>query len=344
MGAPLKVLFVGMRWDYGIKDRGPSFEHQNFYDVLRHMDGLDVRAFDFKSIHQEGGADRVAVELRRTVDEYRPDLVFTFLFEEELLPEVLAELRDRPDLLTFNWFADDHWRFDGFTSRYAPLFDAVSTTDRSSVPKYRAIGIEPIKTQWAANTRLYSPSGGPTRHDVTFVGQSYGERPYFVRHLQKAGVPVEAWGPGWPNGRLAFDDMVATFSDSRVNLNLTAASNDPSVPRVVRGVINRTYPPALRWVSKGLDQIKGRTFEIPACGGFQLTSAVDDLESYFAPGEEVAVFRSKPELVEQAQRYLADEHARAAIAAAGHRRLLAEHTYEHRFRAILDHLGLGPRP
>lgn len=341
MGASVKVLFVAMHYDYGDRSRGPSFEHQNFYDVLAQMDGVEVREFDFLSVFQEGGADRVAVELRAAVDDYRPDLAFFFLFEEELLPEVLAELRDRPDLVTYNWFADDHWRFDGFTSRYAPLFNAVSTTDRGSLAKYRALGIEPIKTQWAANPHLYAPSGGPLRHEVTFVGQSYGERPYYVRRLQKDGVPVEAWGPGWPNGRLEFEDMVATFSDSRINLNLTASSNDPSVPRVVRGVLNRTYPPALRWVGRGSDQIKGRTFEIPACGGFQLTSAVDDLESYFVEGEEVVVFRSKPELVELARRYLADEPARAAIAEAGHRRVLAEHTYEHRFRAILDALGFG---
>ena len=330
-----------MHWDYGIESRGPSFEHQNFYDVLSRMEGVEAREFDFMTAFQHGGTDQVARDLRAAVEDFTPDLAFFFLFEEELPAEVLAELRDRSDVITYNWFADDHWRFDRFTTRYAPLFNAVSTTDRGSVEKYRAIGIEPIKTQWAANPRLYPPNGGALRHEVTFVGQAYGERPSFVRHLEKAGVPVEAWGPGWPNGRLEFEDMVATFSGSRINLNLTASSNDPSVPRLVRGVLNRTYPPALRWVGRGSDQIKGRTFEIPACGGFQLTSAVDDLESYFVPGEEVVVFSSKAEMVDQARRYLADEPARAAIAEAGHRRVLAEHTYEHRFRAILDALGFG---
>lgn len=340
MGAPIRVLFAAMRWDYGHQSRGLSFEHQNFYDVLEHMEGVETAAFDFMTPYQTHGADRVAVELRRAVDEFKPNLVFFVLFEEEVLPEVLAELRDRPDLLTYNWFCDDHWRFDGFTRRYAPLFDAVSTTDRASLAKYAQIGITPIKTQWASNPRLYRPTGRPIRHEVTFVGQSYGDRPWLIRRLEKAGLPVETWGPGWPAGRLDFDDMVATFAESRISLNLTAASNDPSVPRLVRGVLNRTYPPALRWVGKGLDQIKGRTFEIPACGGFQLSSRVEDIESYFEVGREIALFSNGPELVEQVGRYLADEPARRAIAEAGHRRTVAEHTYEHRFRAIFAELGL----
>lgn len=342
MGAPIRVLFVAMHFDYGDRSRGPSFEHQNFFDVLDHMDGIEAREFDFMSVHQRAGADAVATELVAAVDEFDPQLAFFVLFEDEILPDVLVQLRDRPGLTTFNWFCDDHWRFDGFTSRYAPLFNGVSTTDRKAIAKYEALGITPIKTQWAANPRLYAPNGGDVRLGVTFVGQSYGDRPWLVRRLQRSGVDVETWGPRWPAGRLDFEDMVATFADSRINLNLTAASNDPSIPRVVRGVLNRTYPPALRWVGRNLDQIKGRTFEIPACGGFQLSSQVDDIESYFDVGSEIAIFTSPGELVEQAKRYLADDAARVAIASAGLQRVLAEHTYEHRFRAILAELELSP--
>ncbi len=342
MTTPLRVLFVGMEWDYGDRSRGHSHEWNNLYDALRGMDGIDASSFDFLSAHQQGGTEAVAAGLRAAVDEHDPDLAVFVLYEDQIPDEVLAELRDRPRPLTFNWFCDDHWRFEGFTSHYAPLFDAVSTTDRNAVAKYRAIGIEPILTQWACNPRLYHPTGGPIRHGVTFVGQSYGDRPWLVRRLETAGVEVQAWGPRWPAGFLDFDEMVATFAESRVNLNLTAASNDPRTPRLVRGVINRTYPPAIRWVRRGLDQIKGRTFEIPACGGLQLSSRAEAIEDFFEPDREIALFDSADDLVDQARRYLADDRAAEAVAAAGHRRALAEHTYEHRFRAILDELDLAP--
>jgi spore maturation protein CgeB len=139
---------------------------------------------------------------------------------------------------------------------------------------------------------------------------------------------------------LEFDEMVATFAESRINLNLTAASNDPRVPRYVRGVLNRTYPPLLQRLGRGLDQIKGRTYEIPACGGFQLSSRALGVESQFEPGREIVLFDSAAEMVELAKRYLANEGERSAIATAGHERVLRDHTYVHRFSAIFSELGL----
>ena len=58
--------------------------------------------------------------------------------------------------------------------------------------------------------------------------------------------------------------MIEVFSRSRINLNLSNASN----------------PWWRRW-RRRRDQIKGRNFEVPGCGGFLLTQPADDLERYF---------------------------------------------------------------
>ncbi|MDP9318810.1 MAG: glycosyltransferase, partial [Actinomycetota bacterium] len=89
------------------------------------------------------------------------------------------------------------------------------------------------------------------------------------------------------------------------------------------------------------DQIKGRTFEVPGSGGFLLTSRVAHLDEYFVPGQEVAVFSSTDELIEQSGFWLAHPAERAAVADAGYRRVRAEHTYDHRFAAIFDTIGLS---
>ena len=105
--------------------------------------------------------------------------------------------------------------------------------------------------------------------------------------------------------------------------------------------MNRTYPPLLaRIAGRTLEQIKGRTFEIPGCGGFQLSGWADDIESYFEPDREIVLFHTIDELIEESRRYLGDAHRRQAIAEAGHRRVVAEHTYERRFEAILREIGM----
>jgi spore maturation protein CgeB len=89
------------------------------------------------------------------------------------------------------------------------------------------------------------------------------------------------------------------------------------------------------------EQIKGRNFEVPGCGGFLLTGQADNLHDYYAPSQQVACYRNFEELVHKVRHYLRHEEERAAIAAAGHQRTLAEHTYAHRFADIFRQMGVA---
>ena len=62
----LKVLFVGMQWDYGDPQRGPSYEWTNFYDTLRHMEDVEATAFDFMATHRCGGPPAVAARVAQS--------------------------------------------------------------------------------------------------------------------------------------------------------------------------------------------------------------------------------------------------------------------------------------
>jgi len=85
-------------------------------------------------------------------------------------------------------------------------------------------------------------------------------------------------------------------------------------------------------------QMKGavnqRVFDAPACRAFLLTDARRQMERLFEPGREAAVYNHPEEIGELVARYLADPAARERIAAAGHRRLLAEHTYARRMTEL----------
>ena len=80
---------------------------------------------------------------------------------------------------------------------------------------------------------------------------------------------------------------------------------------------------------------------MPGSGGFLLTEAVPHLEEYFVPGREVGVFSDADDLVEQVGRWLSRPEERQAVAEAGHRRALAEHTYDQRFAHIFRTAGLA---
>jgi len=87
-------------------------------------------------------------------------------------------------------------------------------------------------------------------------------------------------------------------------------------------------------------QMKGavnqRIFDVPATGGFVLTDWRAQIEHLFEPGREVVCFRDPEEIHELLRRHLDHPQERQAVAQAARRRILAEHTYEHRLQRILD--------
>ncbi len=355
----MKVLFCGLKYEYGKPHRGLSFEYQNFYEVLKQMPGVETEGFFIDEKILEAGRDVMNPLLIKTVEDQKPDLLFTFLFTEEIKKETIAYITRKTNTKTFNWFADDHWRFPVYSKYWAPLFTAVSTTDSKAVEKYRRIGVKAIKTQWAANTRLYKPASLPTTHyplpTVAFVGKNYGNRSGYLNALKSAGLPAVGYGSGWQNGRVEFEKMFEIFSHSKINLNFTESPYTTFKERMkflVKFFVKKEFgkfKPNFQSPISNLQsffgaqrrQIKGRIFEVPACGGFLLTGHADNLSDYYVDGKEIVVFKNVNELIEKTKYYLEHESEREAIAKAGYERTIREHTYEQRFREIFKALDLN---
>lgn len=87
-------------------------------------------------------------------------------------------------------------------------------------------------------------------------------------------------------------------------------------------------------------QVKVRDFEVPLAGGFYLVEDMPEHREFFDVGKEVVTWASAEDLIEKIRYYLAHESERLAIAAAGQRRALAEHTWARRFRILFASLGL----
>jgi len=361
------ILYAALKHDYGDPSHGYSFEHYNFFDSLNRM-GHDILYFDLGKLQDTSSKARLNRRLLEIVRAERPHLMFTVLFREELDKSVVTKISRDTSTRTVAWFCDDHWRFENYTRHWATCFGWSVTTARSAVPKYRAIGYNNvIHSQWACNQFQYQRADIRLQYDVTFVGQPHGERRRWIDALRLAGIDVQAWGSGWESGRLTHQRMIEVFNASRINLNLSKASStgmEPAagfahrlasritnvVPSAVKGTFKKSNRSSrLESGTTGLvrlsDQIKGRNFEVPGCGGFMLTGRAEDLESYYEEGREVACFETISELIDKIRYYLSHEDERTDIAEAGYRRTLYEHTYVHRLTDIFRELRLPvPEP
>lgn len=345
---------------YGTKKTGFSFEHYNFYDSLVKMNhgSNEVVYFPFDELLEKLGKEKMNEELIRRAMELKPDLCFFFLSRDEIKQSTLTKLSNM-GLTTFNWFADDHWRFEVFSKHYAKYFSFVSTTDIKSIPKYQKMGYKKvIKTQWGCNNFLYKPMRSNKNYDVTFVGQKYGERGVHIDAVRDSGIDVKCWGYGWEAGRISQSKMLGVFSHSKININFSTSSPAWSTAPLrdlgavlFRKEVDGTYRfnPIERWIpsiklllfKRHRPQIKGRVFEVPGCDGFLLTEMADDIQSYYKIGKEISVFKDEKELLENIAYYLNNKKERMKVAHAGYKRTIREHTYECRFNELFKKMGLN---
>jgi len=324
----VKILFVDLQYDYGMKDRGINQIgeigfHQSFLKL-----GHQVECFYYDDYLKNLEALQEAVQFK--ADQVKPDLIYFVLFGEQFKPETLKALSSK--YKTINWFGDDQWRFENFTKKYAPLFTWSVTTDPFAVSKYRKLGIKNvILSQWAA-LNLNIPVQAPSqyKYDVSFIGSSHSVRRWFIDTFRKKGINVATFGYGWPSGPISLEQMMSVFQESKINLNL-----GNSVHLDMRYLLHNLKNPIVAWKSsKASSQIKARNFEIPYYGGFQLTEYVPTIESYFNLGQELVCFSNVDEALMLTQHYLENDSEREIIKNAGIKKAREFHTYFNRQKEI----------
>lgn len=87
------------------------------------------------------------------------------------------------------------------------------------------------------------------------------------------------------------------------------------------------------------DAVQQRCLDVAASGGFVLTEYRPILERHFKLGRELAIYHDLDNLRERVEYYLSHESKRQAVAAAGHAKVMAEHTWTRRAAEFLDLLA-----
>jgi len=324
----LKILYVGLLYNYGVRSQGVRYEHVNIEFGLR--DCASKGMFEVHYLYPDACAGDLSTVANELVLNGNYDAIFHVAFNESLdFPESAAKLALRMDIPTIQWDCDASWRFSTWI---LPRKDRVShfiTTHSATVPWYKQHGMNVAKSQWGGSP-LYKKQDVEKKYDVSFIGQKHGRqqdgsfvRANIIDALMAAGIDVRLFGNYWDGysnwgGYLKdFQSVLNVFNQSKICLNLS----NP-------------------WHVGTMPQIKGRHFEIPQIGGFQVCTPADDLESCFEDGKEIVVSHSIEELINRIKYYLEHDDEREEIAQAGNDRMLKEHQWSHRFEYIFKEVGL----
>lgn len=256
------------------------------------------------------------------------DAIFTYISGEHATVPLLERLRAFGAPMVNLSLNDKEWfvgRVRGGRAHgvrdIARHFDLCWTSTADALPKYVVEGATPIYLPEGANPSVHAPVAVERDIDVSFVGQCYEPRPRYIEALRRAGLEVQAFGPGWPNGRVPLPEMVRIWNRSRVTLGFS-------------GVLGHA----------GSHCLKGRDFEVPMSGGLYLVEHHDELAPFYRIGQEILTWRDERELVERVRWVLQHPEQAEHIRQAGRRRALAEHTWDARFARVFELMGVRGFP
>ncbi len=107
-----------------------------------------------------------------------------------------------------------------------------------------------------------------------------------------------------------YDDLPDFYPLSDINFNCTSQQ--------MKGAVNQ------------------RVFDVPCCGAFLLTDYRRQMEELFEPGKEIVFYNHPDEIPGLVEIYLERPEKRREVAEAAQKRVLAEHTYDHRMARLME--------
>ncbi|WCK56180.1 glycosyltransferase [Aneurinibacillus sp. Ricciae_BoGa-3] len=276
------------------------------------------------------------------VAQLKPDLVLVLLGDTFHIDQVSA-IRSM-GIKTAVWFTDDPYYTD-VTIQFAPHYDFVFTQELSCVSFYHAYGCFRVHyLPLAVNTRVfhYHRQDHSFNTDVCFLGTAWNNRislfDQIAPYLSTKKTLIV--GPDWH--RLQNYHLLS----DKIRLEVLSPEQSAHLINTSKIVINnhRAYDDDTLFSKNSRKllaySINPRTFEISACGAFQLTDVRQELPSCYLPRKELETYSSPSELIEKIDYYLRHEKERNAIALRGLNRTLNEHTYSKRLKELLTRVFL----
>jgi len=281
-------------------------------------------------------ADVLSLSTIAHIAEDPPDLVLA-IAQAPLTLAVLQHLRKKK-FPTAMWFAENY-RHLTYWQQLAGGYDYWFVIQQSEC-------IEALKRAGAAHVHYLPMAADPSVHhplaltsaeqqeygaEVSFVGAGYANRRTLLPQWLSPEWTFKLWGNEWDgvsdlsrvlqrNGaRIDTETCMKVFNATAVNLN----------PHSSSGMGLDPHP----------DFVNPRTFELAACGAFQLVDERTLLSDLFTP-EEVVRFHRAEEVPRLIRTWLKESPGRRAAAEASRRRVLRDHTYRHRLQELLAVVGM----
>ena len=351
---------------------------RNFHDSLVNV-GCKVTLLDTDQFAINKGLQPFSAAAKQSLSENLPsifnsfhhhnkfNLVLSYLHSGQIEPKVFQELK-RKNVYIVNYTTNFH-QFHMY-KEIAKQVDLNIYITKKAKAEFDTIGVESYYMPLAANPKYYKPSKSKN-NNVTFMGSTYGLRPYYIWRILQNGINVQVYGPGWKvhenfksflkyqydllNLHLANDENAVYELNKLINRRIIFTINKKFKEQInshlsdddyfstmsnSKIIINFNESPSDP-IFINPNKIFGcnlRDFETTMSGTFSLTQFSDELEDFFCDGKEVVSFKNEQELIDKLKFYNSHDLLVEKIATEGYNRAVKEHTWERRFVNFFNYL------
>ena len=194
--------------------------------------------------------------------------------------------------------------------------DLVLTTSPDTCLWYLIENAPAIYWPLASNPDIFYPREHKI-YDVVFVGGNYGLRGKLVKKIRKAGIKIEVFGPGFPNGFINAVRMSEVFGQAKIIL----------------GSGHVGY-------NEDIFTLKLRDFDATMSGSLYITNRNPDLLQLFKEDKEIECYNTFDECISKIKFYLANPDRLEVIANAGLKKARDNHTWNKNFEKAFKIINL----
>ncbi|MBT0962320.1 CgeB family protein [Denitromonas iodatirespirans] len=269
---------------------------------------------------------RINRDLLICIERLKPEVIF-FYRGTHVTAATLREIRRQVRGVVLVGYNNDD-PFAPHQPRYlwrhflkaVPEYDLVLAYRHANLPEYRAAGARRVELlrSWYVPERnhpvtLSADERERFEADVVFVGHyEPDQRIDYLEEIVRQGFRLRLFGPGYD-----WNPVIRRSPWLRDQIPVQLVWGEDYNRALCGAKI------ALCFFSKlNRDTYTRRCFEIPATRTLMLSEYSDDLATLFEPGEEVALFATRDEMMAKIREYLADDALRSAVAHAGCQRVL----------------------
>jgi spore maturation protein CgeB len=313
--------------------------------------GYDVILFDYTHYYYHIGSNRVLGKIGYYVNKLYYGYIVNKINNDlisivkDCRPRMVVVVKGRdilPSTLTYfnninmpviNWHVDEYFN-PYYITKYSDsnftLYDLHLSSRPHMFDYYNKRGARRVVYQ----EFCYDPSISYPVHmqssnecDVSFVGNWSNKRESVIRSLCKY-VKAYVWGGGWWRALKLKNNVNCRIMDKRVDLE--AYSRVIASSKICINCLT----------AENKDMTNLRTFEIPACGGFQMTEYTEQQYNIFNKGEGVCFYGNYEQLKDNILYYLDKPDQRRRMAEVGYSVITSNgNTYVDRCKYMIKCVG-----